>query len=193
MRRFYSDEDGRLITDQLLGIYYKPDFHFGGVQGGPALIVDKPGAQNFRWTPRGRPHRSLWWGEFAEMWVSALAHSRTFLRPPPPNSKRNPRAASGVYPGQLSGIRTCGEFLCHALQPRLQDDLGWRVVAQTSVATTGLLPFRFSPLCRGRPTPVSKAPFRGAKSCFKIFILQGDLTPAAQGGEKGFSPGLKQA
>ena len=30
----YSDVDGSLITDQLWGIYYKPDFNFGGVQGG---------------------------------------------------------------------------------------------------------------------------------------------------------------
>src|SRR5918996_4308931 len=30
----YSDVNGALITDQLWGIYYKPDFHFGGVQGG---------------------------------------------------------------------------------------------------------------------------------------------------------------
>ena len=30
----YSDRDGTLITDKLWGIYYKPDFNFGGVQGG---------------------------------------------------------------------------------------------------------------------------------------------------------------
>ena len=30
----YSDVDGRPITDKLWGIYYKPDFNFGGVQGG---------------------------------------------------------------------------------------------------------------------------------------------------------------
>ena len=30
----YSDVDGSLITDKLWGIYYKPDFNFGGVQGG---------------------------------------------------------------------------------------------------------------------------------------------------------------
>ena len=29
-----SDVDGSLITDKLWGIYYKPDFNFGGVQGG---------------------------------------------------------------------------------------------------------------------------------------------------------------
>jgi hypothetical protein len=30
----YSDRDGKLITDKIWGIYYKPDFSFGGVQGG---------------------------------------------------------------------------------------------------------------------------------------------------------------
>jgi len=32
----YSDIDGRLITDKMWGIYYKPDFSFDGVQGGAA-------------------------------------------------------------------------------------------------------------------------------------------------------------
>jgi glycine/D-amino acid oxidase-like deaminating enzyme len=30
----YSDVDGSLITKEMWGIYYKPDWHFGGVQGG---------------------------------------------------------------------------------------------------------------------------------------------------------------
>ena len=30
----YSDRNGKLITDKIWGIYYKPDFSFGGVQGG---------------------------------------------------------------------------------------------------------------------------------------------------------------
>src|SRR5699024_8674718 len=37
------DDDGALITDQMWGIYYKPDFNFGGVQGGAApLPVEMP-------------------------------------------------------------------------------------------------------------------------------------------------------
>ena len=40
----HSDRDGTLITDKLWGIYYKPDFHFGGVQGGamPASVDCEP-------------------------------------------------------------------------------------------------------------------------------------------------------
>ena len=42
----YDDVDGELITDQMWGVYYKPDFNFGGVQGGASpLVVDKPAGQ----------------------------------------------------------------------------------------------------------------------------------------------------
>src|SRR3972149_3012230 len=39
----HSDVDGSLITDQMWGIYYKPDFNFGGVQGGAMPVkVETP-------------------------------------------------------------------------------------------------------------------------------------------------------
>ncbi len=40
----YSDVDGRLLTDKLWGLYYKPDFNFGGVQGGasPYVVEGEP-------------------------------------------------------------------------------------------------------------------------------------------------------
>src|SRR4029453_18594798 len=38
-----DDTDGSLVTDELWGIYYKPDFNFGGVQGGAMpWVVDQP-------------------------------------------------------------------------------------------------------------------------------------------------------
>ena len=40
----YSDVDGRLLIDKLWGLYYKPDFNFGGVQGGasPYKVETEP-------------------------------------------------------------------------------------------------------------------------------------------------------
>ena len=32
----FSDVDGSLITEEMWGIYYKPDWHFNGIQGGAA-------------------------------------------------------------------------------------------------------------------------------------------------------------
>ena len=38
-----DDTDGSLVTEELWGIYYKPDFNFGGVQGGAMpWIVEQP-------------------------------------------------------------------------------------------------------------------------------------------------------
>lgn len=71
----FSTVDGSLITDEMWGIYYKPDQHFGGIQGGAApykvltpvddVAIDPygPSSPEFRSSP-----------EFAHMWVSALAH-----------------------------------------------------------------------------------------------------------------------
>ena len=71
----YCDEDGSLITEEMWGIYYKPDFHFGGVQGGAApFIVDKD-ADDVAVDPYGADSPEFIVGpEFARMWVSALAH-----------------------------------------------------------------------------------------------------------------------
>src|SRR3546814_11247195 len=71
----HSDVDGSLITDELWGIYYKPDFHFNGVQGGAspyevttpvdAVSIDPygPAASAFVHSP-----------DFTHLWCSALAH-----------------------------------------------------------------------------------------------------------------------
>ena len=39
-----SDKTGKLITEALWGLCYKPDFHFNGIQGGamPDCQVDTP-------------------------------------------------------------------------------------------------------------------------------------------------------
>ena len=38
-----STVDGSVITEEMWGIYYKPDFHFGGIQGGASPYkVDTP-------------------------------------------------------------------------------------------------------------------------------------------------------
>ena len=39
----FSDVDGSTITEDMWGIYYKPDWHFGGIQGGASPYkVDTP-------------------------------------------------------------------------------------------------------------------------------------------------------
>ena len=53
----YSDVDGSLITEELWGLYYKPDFNFGGVQGGssPYVVDEDPDEVEGRSLRAGEP------------------------------------------------------------------------------------------------------------------------------------------
>ncbi len=69
------DDSGDLVTEQMWGIYYKPDFSFGGVQGGTMPVpVDKRTADVAvdPYGPASPEHTAP--PEFARMWTSALAH-----------------------------------------------------------------------------------------------------------------------
>jgi glycine/D-amino acid oxidase-like deaminating enzyme len=71
----YSDIDGKLITDQLWGLYYKPDFNFGGIQGGssPYVVSEEPDAVAV--DPYGPDSPEFVVGDkFIESWCSMLAH-----------------------------------------------------------------------------------------------------------------------
>jgi hypothetical protein len=112
----HSDQDGRLLTDTMWGIYYKPDFHFDGVQGGAApFIVDKPAAE-VAVDPYGPDSPEFVVGpEFAEMWVSALAHCQQRFSGTLPRFKREPSGGIGAFtPRQLPSFR-CYErkLFCH--------------------------------------------------------------------------------
>jgi methylglutamate dehydrogenase subunit A len=71
----YSDLDGALITDKLWGIYYKPDFNFGGIQGGASPYKVEQDPDDVAVDPYGPESPDFIVGEnFVNMWCSALAH-----------------------------------------------------------------------------------------------------------------------
>ena len=71
----YSNVDQSLITDELWGIYYKPDFHFNGIQGGSSPYkVGEAGGENISVDPYGPASKEfIIDDQFAHMWTSALA------------------------------------------------------------------------------------------------------------------------
>ncbi len=74
IERAYYDwtEDGSLITDEMWGIYYKPDFHFGGIQGGAAPFKVPTDPDKVAVDPYGPESPEFIVGpDFAHMWVSA--------------------------------------------------------------------------------------------------------------------------
>ena len=71
----YSDIDGSKITDEIWGIYYKPDPHFGGVQGGASPYKVETPVDDVAVDPYGPSSTEFISSKkFANMWVSALAH-----------------------------------------------------------------------------------------------------------------------
>jgi glycine/D-amino acid oxidase-like deaminating enzyme len=69
------DDSGELVTDQMWGIYYKPDFSFGGVQGGTTPVDVHQPTDEVAVDPYG-PASPQYVAppEFARMWTAALAH-----------------------------------------------------------------------------------------------------------------------
>ncbi|MEH6359705.1 MAG: FAD-binding oxidoreductase, partial [Amylibacter sp.] len=71
----YSTVDGSLVTDEMWGIYYKPDWHFGGIQGGASPYKVETPWDKVQIDPYGPSSPEFVASdEFAHMWVSALAH-----------------------------------------------------------------------------------------------------------------------
>ncbi|MEO0400675.1 MAG: FAD-binding oxidoreductase [Pseudomonadota bacterium] len=93
-----SDVDGSVISEELWGIYYKPDTHFGGIQGGASpykvdtptdkVAIDPygPASDDFIASP-----------EFAHMWVSALAHCHERFSGTMPKFRREPAGGVGCF------------------------------------------------------------------------------------------------
>ena len=93
-----SDEDGSVITDEMWGIYYKPDYHFGGIQGGAAPYKVTTPVNEVQLDPYGPESPEFVSGpEFAHMWVSALAHCQERFSGTLANYHRDPSGGLGCF------------------------------------------------------------------------------------------------
>ena len=161
----YSDRNGALITDKLWGLYYKPDFHFGGVQGGamPAN-VERP-ADEVRVDPYGPKSPEFVVNDnFADMWTSALAFCQKRFE-----------GRNGLYRKEPSGGIGCFTPDSFPVFDRLRDNVyviadsnhGYKMIGVGELVAGELLgerrallePFRFSRYAQGRLHPVSNSPF----------------------------------
>jgi len=161
----YSDVDGSLITEEMWGIYYKPDFHFGSVQGGAApYIVDKKAA-GVAVDPYGPESPEFVVGpEFAHMWVSALAHCQKRFSGTMPKYKNEASGGIGAFtPDSFPVIDTFREN-CYLIA---DSNHGFKMIGVGKLvaqeicgdASHLLTPFRFSRYAQGKLHPVSNSPF----------------------------------
>ena len=161
-----SDVDGSLITDELWGIYYKPDFNFGGVQGGAMPYeVDRP-AGDVQVDPYGSESPEFVSGDdFAHMWCSALAFCQERFSGQIGRYK-NKEASGGL------GCFTPDSFpvidLFRGNVTVIADsNHGYKMIGVGKLVASGLCddpsallePFRFSRYEEGHLHPVSNSPF----------------------------------
>ena len=161
----YSDRDGALITDKLWGLYYKPDFHFGGVQGGamPAT-VDRP-ADEVRVDPYGpKSPEFVVTDNFADMWTSALAFCQKRFEGKNGLYRKEPSGGIGCFTPDSFPVF---DRFCENVYVIADSNHGYKMIGVGELVASELLgerralldPFRFSRYAEGRLHPVSNSPF----------------------------------
>ncbi len=161
----YSDVDGSLVTDEMWGIYYKPDFHFNGVQGGAAPFKVETHPDEVRVDPYGVDSPEFIVGDdFAHMWTSALAHCQKRFEGQTPKYNNEPSGGIGAFtPDSFPVFDTFKQncfFIADSNHGYKMIGVG-KLVAQELVRETSSLlePFRFSRYAEGKLHPVSNSPF----------------------------------
>jgi len=162
----YSDVDGRLLTDKLWGLYYKPDFNFGGVQGGASPYKVEGEPDDIAIDPYGPDSPDFIVGDdFIETWCSMLAHCQKRFQ-----------GKIGLYKShEKSGGLGCFtpdnfpvfDVFRENVFVIADSNHGYKMIGVGKLAAQEICgeksrllePFRFSRYAEGKLHPVSNSPF----------------------------------
>ena len=161
----HSCVDGSVITEDLWGIYYKPDWHFNGIQGGASPYkVDTP-VERVAIDPYGPSSPEFVASDgFAHMWVSALAHCHKRFEGMMGKYHREASGGIGCFTADSFPVFDTMKENCFVIA---DSNHGYKMigvgdlVAQTICGSKPdlLNPFRFSRYAEGDLHPVSNRPF----------------------------------
>lgn len=161
----YSDVDGSLITDKMWGIYYKPDFNFGGIQGGAAPYKVETNPDQVAVDPYGADSPEFIVDDnFAHMWCSALAHCQKRFSGQIGKYKKEASGGLGCFTPDSFPVIDVFRENCYIIA---DSNHGYKMigigklVAEEICGTPSQLlePFRFSRYAQGKLHPVSNSPF----------------------------------
>ncbi|MGH6736924.1 MAG: NAD(P)/FAD-dependent oxidoreductase [Methyloceanibacter sp.] len=162
----YSNRDGRLITDKLWGIYYKPDFNFGGIQGGASPYKIDQDPDRVAVDPYGPESPDFVVGEdFIDMWCSALAHCQKRFEGQMPNYRKDEKSGGlGCFtPDNFPVFDTFREnvyMIADSNHGYKMIGVGKLVAQELMGEKSALLePFRFARFEKGELHPTSHSPF----------------------------------
>ena len=159
------DEEGTLLVDGKWGIYYKPDFNFGGVQGGyMPYPVERPW-RDVAIDPYGPASPDFVVGkDFREVWASALSHCQERFDGKASLMSSAPSGGIGAFtPDSFPVFDT----FCENVYVVADSNHGFKMigvgalVAKELVGETQSLlePFRYSRYATGRLHPLSNSPY----------------------------------
>ena len=161
----YSDVDKSLITDKLWGIYYKPDFHFDGIQGGSSPYkVDLP-VDQVKVDPYGPDSSDFVVGsDFAHMWASALAFCQKRFEGKSHLYKKGATGGLGCFTPDnfpvFDKFRENVHIIADSNHGYKMIGVGKLVAEEIMGGKSQLLePFRFSRFESGKLHPSSNSPF----------------------------------
>ena len=158
------DADG-LVTEGPWGIYYKPDFNFGGVQGGyMPYVVDKP-SDEVAVDPYGPDSPDfVVGGDFYRTWTAALAHCHKRFEGKNHLISDEPSGGIGSFsPDNFPVFDT----FCDNAYFIADSNHGYKMIGVGALVAKELLgepqallePFRYSRYAEGKLHPVSNSPY----------------------------------
>ena len=161
----YDDVSGDLITDRTWGIYYKPDFYFGGVQGGTSpYVIDRP-AGEVAVDPYGpeSPDYTVTAG-FVRMWTSALAHCHRRFEGKGEAYRHAPTGGIGAFTPDSFPVFDVFRQNAYVIA---DSNHGYKMIGVGALVAKELLgdeqallaPFRFGRYQTGDLHPASNSPF----------------------------------
>lgn len=161
----YSTVDGSLITKEMWGIYYKPDWHFNGIQGGASPYKVETPVDEVAIDPYGPSSPEfVASAEFAHMWVSALAHCQKRYEGMMP--KYHKEASGGIGCFTADSFPVFDHFKENVAMIA-DSNHGWKMIGVGHLMVDEILgekqellePFRFSRFAEGKLHPVSNSPY----------------------------------
>jgi glycine/D-amino acid oxidase-like deaminating enzyme len=161
----FDDRDGSLVTDKMWGIYFKPDFNFGGVQGGAMpFVVDTP-TDSVAVDPYGPASPDFVVGaEFARLWTSGLAHCLKRFEGKGDLFSSEPSGGIGCFTPDSFPVFDVFRQNVYVVA---DSNHGYKMIGVGALVAKELLdepqallePFRFSRYEQGRLHPTSSSPF----------------------------------
>ena len=162
----YSDVDGTLITDKLWGLYYKPDFNFGGIQGGSSPYKVETPVDEVALDPYGPDSPDFIVGDdFIHTWCSMLAHCQKRFEGKIGQYKSHEKSGGlGCFTPDnfpvFDQFRGNVFVIADSNHGYKMIGVGKLVAEEITGRKSRLLePFRFSRYAAGKLHPVSNSPF----------------------------------